>query len=79
MKPIYPYIEVERITDSTSSLVQTVEPRPVVKAVAVPMVPQDEMETVRVGQKILVNHVEEYIIDGEKLFFVHIKDIVCIV
>lgn len=79
MKPIYPYIEVEPIQDSKSSLAYAVEQRPVVKTIAVPLVPPDEIETVRVGQKVLVNHVEEYMVDGIKLFFVHIKDIVCIV
>jgi hypothetical protein len=78
MRPIYPYIAVER-TESKSSLVQAVDHRPVVKVLEVCSCPEDEVMYYSVGNKILVNHVDEYMVDGEKLFFVHIKDVVCVV
>jgi len=80
MQPVYPYIAVEKVEDKNSSLVQTIHEKPVVRVIAVPYVPAgEEPLNFKTEQNILVNGVDEYMVKGEKLFFVRIKDIVAIV
>ena len=79
MRPVYPYIAVEPLDDSKSSLVLTVDHRPVVKVVAIPSCPEDEVFNFTVDNRILVNHVDEYMVDGEKMYFVNARDVVCVV
>lgn len=78
MQPIYPYIAVEKIENNKSALVQTIEQHPVVRIIGLPTWEQDTVDLC-IGHRILVNHVDEYMVDGEKLFFVRVKDVVSIV
>ena len=88
MQPIYPYVAVEKIEDEKSTLELVIDQKPVVKIIAVPDLPADVSGYsnglyvgigVKEGQNILVNHVDEYMVDGEKAYFVRIRDIVAIV
>lgn len=80
MQPVYPYIAVEKVEDNDSSLVQTIHEKPVVKVIGIPFVPADqEPLNFKEENNILVNGVDEYMVKGEKLFFVRIKDIVAII
>ena len=79
MQPIYPYVQVEPIEDN-SALALTVDQTPVVKVIATPICGPSEVVVGLVqGCKVLTNHVDEYMVDGNKLFFVRLKDIVSIV
>ena len=80
MQPIYPYVAVEKIEDTESAIVQTIEQKPVVRVVAIPVVVDgNDCVEYTIGQRILVNHVDEYMVDGEKLYFVRVRDVVSIV
>jgi len=80
MQPVYPYIAVAKIEDKKSNLVQTIEETPVVKVVGLPDIPEGgDMLPMGLGQKLLVNHVSEYNVKGERLYFVRTTDIVSIV
>ena len=79
MRPIYPNIAVEPISDNESVLVQTVEHRPVVKVIGIPSCPEDEVLYFTEGNSILVNHVDEYMVKGKKMFFVNVRDVVCVI
>jgi len=79
MKPIYPYIAVEKIEDE-GNLVFTTEEKPVVKVVQTPgCAPVAPEFYPPVGSKILVNHVDEYPVGNKIHCFVRLKDIVAIV
>jgi len=81
MQPVYPYIQVEKVEDKDSNLVQTIEDKPVVRVIGVPYVPaSEEPLNFKTEQKIQVNcPPEEYMIKGEKAYFVDIRSIVAIV
>jgi hypothetical protein len=79
MQPIYPNVAVEPIEDRDSALALVVEQRPVVRIIAMPLAPKDEVLDFRVGNKVLADHVEEYVVDGEKMYFVRVNNIVSIV
>lgn len=79
MQPIYPYVAVEKIEDDGSSLALVVSQKPVVKVISIPTPPEGEAVDFHPEQNILVNHVDEYMVKGEKMYFVRIKDIVAIV
>ena len=78
MQPIYPYITVGK-TEEQGSLTFAIQDTPIVKVLSMPFLPEEITVDFTIGQKILVKHVEEYLVNGERMYFVHIKDIVSIV
>ena len=80
MRPIYPYIEVEKI-ENDSALAMTVEETPVVRVIHVPIcIPGlHDGEIPSIGQSVLVNHVDEYMVDGQRHYFLRVKDLMSIV
>ena len=81
MRPVYPYIAVEPTEAQDSMLVHAIDERPVVRIIAMPLMPQEELSTVHLstGNMILVNHVDEYLVDGTKYFYVKMKDVVSVI
>ena len=79
MQPVYPYIQVEKVKEEEGVLSYTINEKPIVQ---VKILPNDADEIsrigIKIGDKILVNQVDEYPLNNNMLYFVKIKDIVCI-
>ena len=82
MKPVYPYIQVIKSEEKEGSLAYTINEKPVVEVKTFYKGGEDSFEIsemgLAIGDKILVNQVDEYPLEGGVLCFVKVKDIVCI-